>query len=366
MNELEEAREGIKEIDQEMSRLFEKRMRLSEAIYGYKSRNGLPVYDAEQEAKVIASRTSFIEDPVIREYYSLFLKEVMSCSRAYQARLMEGIRVAYSGVKGAFADIAARKLFPGAGMLPCPDFDSAYAACERGEADVVVLPIENSNVGVVGRVMDLTFHGSLYINMMSELSVTQNLLGVKGARTGDIRKVLSHPQALAQCASFISGHGLQTEDYGNTASAAQRVAELGDKSVGAIASRETAALYGLDILEKDICSSRANVTRFATFSRAMNKLAADSRDESFTLMFTVRHEAGALAKALNIIGSNGFNMSSLHRRPLDGPQWHHYFFAELEGNAGSHEGEDLLRQLGTVCSKLKLVGTYKTINLGED
>ena len=364
MNELEEAREGIKEIDLEMSRLFEKRMRLAEIVYAYKSRNGLPVYDAEQEAKVIASRTPLIEDPVIREYYSLFLKEVMSCSRAYQTRLMEGMKIAYSGVKGAFADIAARKLFPGASLIPCPDFDSAYAACERGDADVAVLPIENSNVGVVGRVMDLTFHGSLYINMISELSVTQNLLGVPGARIGDIRKVLSHPQALSQCATFISEHGMETEECTNTAVAAQQVAALGDRTLGAIASIETASLYGLEVLEKDICSSRANVTRFASFSRSMNR--PDSRDESFTLMFTVRHEAGALAKALNIIGSNGFNMNSRHSRPLEGPHWHHYFFAELEGNAHSSEGEDLLRQLGTVCAKLKLVGTYKTIQLGED
>ena len=359
MKELEETRERIASVDEQMARLFEERMNLSATILECKVRSGLPVYDPEQEAKVLAAGAGRMQDPVKAEYYTLFQKAMMGWSKAYQTRLMAGMKVAYSGVKGAFADIAVNRLFPDAGHVACPDFDSAYAACEKGEADAAVLPLENSTAGVVGRVMDLCFSGSLYINNVSDLCITQNLLGIKGSRLSDIRKVVSHPQALFQCGSYISSHGFETQEYANTASAAEMVAKLGDKTVAAIASAETAELYGLEILEKDISASHTNTTRFATFSRSMHQPLADARDESFILVFTVKDEAGALAKALNIIGANGFNMSSLHSRPLEGPHWRHYFFAELEGNARGSEGQDLLRQLATVCARVKLVGCFR-------
>ncbi|MBO4446760.1 MAG: hypothetical protein J5764_01390, partial [Bacteroidales bacterium] len=232
--------------------------------------------------------------------------------------------------------------------------------------DAAVLPVENSFAGDVGGVMDLAYSGSLHINMMAELDITQNLLGVKGAKLSDVRKVISHPQALAQCAAYISEKGFSVEEAGSTSDAARMVAETGDSSVAAVASVETASLYGLDVLERHINTAGANATRFAVFSRAGCMVAdASAQDEHFILVFTVRNEAGALAKILNVIGSHGFNMSNLHSRPAAGMLWKHYFFAELEGSAGSENGQDLIRQLETVCDRLKLVGTYKTLHLGR-
>ncbi len=364
MNELEEARLGIGALDKEIASLFEQRMRLAGKILDYKKGNGLPILDAAQEERVVANNVNNISDPAIQEYYVLFLRDMMKISKAYQGRLMNGMKIAYCGVPGAFAHIAAAKAFPEAEIVPCPDFESAYKACESGEADTAVLPIENSFAGDVGGVMDLTFSGSLYINMMLELDVSQNLLGVRGARTDEVKTVVSHPQALAQCAKFITDRGLKVKELGNTAQAAQYVAELGDRSVAAIASLETASLYDLDVLESNINSSMANFTRFAVFSRARNKTyTPEAGGEHFILVFTVRNEAGALAKILNIIGSHGFNMSSLHSRPVVGPLWNHYFFAELEGSVETENGRDLLCQLETVCDRLKMVGAYKSISL---
>ena len=364
MNELEEARQGIAEVDKEMAVLFEKRMRLASKVLDYKKGNGLPILDAAQEARVIANNTDNISDPSIQEYYVLFLRDMMKISKAYQGRLMNGMKIAYCGVPGAFAHIAAQTVFPEADIVPYPDFESAYKACETGEADTAVLPVENSFAGDVGGVMDLTFHGSLYINLMLELDVSQNLLGLPGTRPEDIRTVLSHPQALAQCARFITDRGLEAREFSNTAAAAKEVVRLGDKSIGAIASRQTALLYGLEVLEPNINSAVANTTRFAVFSRARNKASLPETDgEHFILVFTVRNEAGALAKILNIIGSHGFNMSSLHSRPVAGPLWNHYFFAELEGGVETENGRDLLRQLETVCDRLKMVGSYKSLKI---
>ena len=362
MNELEEKREEIRAVDEQMARLFEQRMRLSEDVAGYKVRSGLPIFDASQEAKVIAGRSSLISDPVLRDYYTLFLRKTMDLSKAYQGRLMKGMKVAYSGVPGAFAQIAASRVFPDADFISCPDFESAYKACEDGMADVAILPIENSYAGDVGAVMDLSFSGNLYINMMLEMDVTQNLLGNHGAHESDIRTVVSHPQALEQCAAFIRSHGLTEKEFANTALAAQYVSQMNDPSVGAIASAETAKLYGLEVITPDINASSQNTTRFATFSRTIN-VSTGMQDEHFILVFTVRNEAGALAKTLNIIGSHGFNMNNLHSRPLKGPLWNHYFFAELEGSVNSDDGEDLLRQMSTVCDNMKLLGSYKRVGV---
>lgn len=364
MNELEEARLGIASVDHDIAALFEERMRLVSKVLDYKKGNGLPILDARQEERVIANNIGNIKDPAIQEYYVLFLKEMMRISKAFQGRLMNGMRIAYCGIPGAFAQIAAGKAFPEASTIPYPDFGSAYKACEDGDADVAVLPIENSFAGDVGGVMDLSFSGSLYINLMLELDVSQNLLGLNGAGPSDIKTVVSHPQALAQCAKFITDRNLESREFANTALAAQYVAETGDKTIGAIASRETAELYGLDILEPNINSQVANTTRFAVFSRALNKTSLPgSSGEHFILVFTVRNEAGALAKILNIIGSHGFNMSSLHSRPVAGPLWNHYFFAELEGSVDTENGSDLLRQLRTVCDRLKMVGSYNSLPL---
>ncbi|MBQ9462239.1 MAG: chorismate mutase [Bacteroidales bacterium] len=364
MNELEEARLGIASVDKEIAALFESRMAYVAKVLDYKKGNGLPILDERQEERVIANNIGNIEDPSVREYYVLLLRDIMKISKAFQERLMNGMRIAYCGVPGAFAHIAAGKAFPSAALIPYQDFESAYYACWDGDADIAVLPIENSFAGDVGGVMDLCFSGNLYINLMLELDVSQNLLGVPGAVSAGIKTVVSHPQALAQCAKFIMDRGFESQEFANTAMAAQYVSETADKSIGAIASRETAELYGLDILEPNINSQIGNTTRFAVFSRALNKTSLPgSGGEHFILVFTVRNEAGALAKILNIIGSHGFNMSSLHSRPVAGPLWNHYFFAELEGSVESENGQDLLRQLKTVCDRLKMVGAYNSLSL---
>lgn len=362
MNKLEEARLKIQTADKSIAELFEQRMEAAREVVQYKMQNGLPIYDPDQEVKVIERNSDYIQDPVIREYYVSFLKNLIETSKSYQTRLSRGTKVAYSGIPGAFAHIAAQRVFPNAEYVPCPDFESAYRCCERGEADIVVLPIENSYAGDVGGVMDLAFKGDLYVNMMIDLNVTQNLMAVKGARINEIKTVVSHPQALSQCARFIQSHGLEQVEFENTARAAKHVAESGDRTMAAIASAETAAEYGLDILAEQINASTSNTTRFAIFSKA--RKTPDGKafsGRNFILMFMVKNEAGALAKALNIIGSHGFNMSNLHSRPTKDAMWSYYFYAELEGNVNSAEGEDLLRQLGTVCEKIKMVGSYRRV-----
>lgn len=367
MDELQNARTSINEIDKEMAELFERRMKAVRVIAEYKKERGLQIYDAARERALIEKNSAYVRDGDIRSYYVRFLKDEMAVSKQYQEHIISGTKIAYSGVAGAFADIAAKKIFPYGNTVSYPDFRSAYEAVENGECDCCVLPIENSYAGEVGQVMDMMFQGSLYVNGIYTLQITHNLLGVVGASLSDVKTVVSHPQALAQCGDYIRKNGFSTVEYANTARAAKAVKEGGDKSVAAIASIQTARLYGLEILDHHINESAVNSTRFAVFSRAENKKVETDRDSRFMLMFTVKNEAGALVQALNVLGSYGFNMRALRSRPMKDLAWQYYFYIEAEGDETGQNGSDMLRHIALHCDMLKVVGHYSDeIILKED
>lgn len=354
-SKLEEARQIINEVDAQMAELFVKRMKAAELVYEHKKEFGLPILDQARENAVIEKNTALIQEDVLKEYYIDYLKQLMSISRAYQYRLQNGLNVAYSGVEGAFAHIAAGRIFPEGNRISCRDFKAAYEAVVSGDCDVAVLPIENSYAGEVGQTIDLIFTGGLFINGIYELEIHQNLLGVPGATAADIKKVTSHPQALAQCHEYIKMKGFDTESANNTAVAAKMVADLKDKSFGAIASVETAEIYGLDVLEANINKSGENTTRFAVLSKVQANSPALS---SSVLMFTVKHEAGSLANAISIIGKYGYNMTALRSRPLKKHSWQYYFYVEIAGTVDTENGRQMMDELSKVCDRLKVAGTF--------
>ncbi len=357
MDELLKAREIINTADKEMAHLFEMRMDAVKTIARYKQENGLPVDDIKRESEIINRNSLYIENDEYRSYYISFLENNIKISKAMQHRLLEGMRVAYSGTEGAFANIAARRIFPDARCMPYGDFKAAYRAVEKGECDCAILPIENSFNGDVESVLDLTFFGSLHINGVYEAEVIQNLLGVKGAVISDIKKAVSHPQALGQCASYIEKHGFETENAVNTALAAEAVAKNADKSVAAIGSTEAAEKFGLQVLAEKINDSSANTTRFAVFSRGeRNPSPADDR---FIILFTVNNTAGALGEAISVIGRHGFNLKALKSRPTKELVWDYFFYAEGEGNIHSDNGKAMLAQLKNYCSNLKIAGSFE-------
>ena len=354
-NKLEKARKIINEVDAQMAELFVKRMRAAEMVYEHKKEFGLPILDQKREDAVIEKNSALIEDEVLKGYYIDYLKHLMSVSRAYQYRMQNGLKVAYSGVEGAFAHIAAGRLFPESNRISYTDFKAAYDSVVNGESDAAVLPIENSYAGEVGQTIDLIFSGGLFINGIYELEIRQNLLGVPGSTVGDIRKVTSHPQALSQCHDYIEMRGFAAEESTNTALAAKMVAESGDKSLGAIASVETADIYGLTVLEANINKSGENTTRFAVLS----KVRANSPSlTSSVLMFTVKHEAGSLANAISIIGKYGYNMTALRSRPLRKHSWQYYFYVEIDGTTETENGRKMIGDLNKMCDQLKVAGTF--------
>ena len=356
--QIKNARKVINEVDKEMANLFVKRMEAVKEIASYKQSMGVPILDSKREQEVIEKNSEYIHDETIRGYYTKFIQETMNVSKKYQLYLTEGMRVAYSGIEGAFAHIAASRLFPQAEKIPFGNFKDAYESVVSGECDIVILPIENSAAGDVGQVTDLLFNGSLYVNGMVDLAVRHELIAPKGAKLEDIKTVVSHPQALNQCAKFLKQHGFKEVSYENTALAAQYVAELDDKTVAAIASEDSAKKYSLDILASGINESGVNTTRFAVLSRSKSRDIASKHGANFVLMFTVKNEAGSLARALNIIGAHGFNLGTLRSRPMRELLWSYYFYIEAEGNIYSAEGRSMMEELNVCCDKLKNVCSY--------
>lgn len=358
MDKLIEARKKINETDAEMAKLFCRRMAAVKDVLEYKREHGLPVLDTARENAVLEANSALIKDEALKEYYVSFIRDTMAISREYQRALLSGIKVAYCGVEGAFAHIASKRIYADSETVSYPSFSVAYAAVESGECEVAVLPIENSSAGEVGQVMDLIFAGNLYINGIYELAVDQNLMALPGAKKDDIKTVLSHPQALMQCAPFLEKRGIAVRSFANTAAAAKFVSESGDMTIAAIASEETARLYGLEIIEKDINSERSNTTRFAVLSRVRNDKQNFPTGQGCMIMFAVKNEAGALANAINIIGAHGFNMRSLHSRPQKDLMWQYYFHAELEGDINTENGKAMLAELAKISDRLKLAGTF--------
>lgn len=360
MKDIKETRLKINEIDEKMAKLFEERMSLAKDIAEYKKTCGLKIEDKDREREVVNKNLEFVNNQEYKDYYVDFIKSTMEISKNYQRKLLEGLKVGYAGIEGAYGYIATKKLFKNSEKLSYPSFDSAFKGVENGVIDLCVLPLENSYAGDVGMVMDLMFQGQLYINDIIELEVNHCLLVKKGTKFEDIKVLASHAQALAQCSDFIAKNNFKTMEYPNTAIAAKDLKDKLDNSVAVIASEETAEIYDLEVLRTNINTSRNNTTRFGVFSKTLNETKENSPYVHSIIMFTVKNEAGALAQTLNIIGSFGYNMRILRSRPLKELMWNYYFYIELDGNVNSKDGVDMIRQLKTVCELFKVVGTYST------
>lgn len=357
MDKLIKAREEINRIDKQMAQLFCQRMEAVKQVAEYKKERGLPVFDAGREEAVISQNCAFVKDQTLRSYYINFLRNNMEISRNFQNMLNSGIKVAFAGVAGAFAQVAAGKIFKDCNAIPYDSFKSAYDATVNGECDCVLLPIENSYNGDVGQVMDLAFFGSLHINGVYDISITQHLLAKPGTKPEDIKEVISHPQALGQCAGYIKKMGYTTTESSNTAVAAEFVSQSKRTDIAAIASEESAAIYGLEVIGNAINDSNSNTTRFAVFSRTTKN--DNVGDKQFIMFFTVRNESGCLGKALSVIGDNGFNLRALKSRPTKELIWDYYFYAEGEGNVNTPAGKKMLDDLLEVCSHVKIVGSFE-------
>lgn len=360
MDLLQQARAEIDRIDAEMAALFAQRMHAVADVARYKAETGKPVFDPAREAAVLDQNAARLQDEELRPYYRAFLQKAMDVSRAYQRAMLGRDTAAYQGVPGAWSHIALRRLYPFARETSFATWAEVFDAVQRGDAQTGVLPFENSSAGDVSTVLDLLYtHPDLVIARMCDLPIRQDLLGVPGGTLAQVRTVVSHTQALAQSSAFLQQHGLATRTWSNTAEAARHVAEQNDPTLAAIASAETAGLYGLQVLAQGVNTEGDNTTRFIVIERAAQP-PQPAPGQRLALLFTVRHEPGQLAAVLDRIGARGFNMECIKSRPLPHVPFEYYFYVQLVCPAQNtaESCSALLGDLRAACNTLRPLGAF--------
>jgi prephenate dehydratase len=266
--------------------------------------------------------------------------------------------IAFQGEPGAFSHAATHALFPRGKPVPCPTFEDTITAVKSGKADYGVVPVENSLYGRIADIYHLLPESGLYITGEHFLRIEMNLLGLKGATLADIKSVQSLNVALGQCRKFISKHKLKTISGGDTAGSAREIAERGDKSVGAIASRFAAEVYGLDILAANIEDAAHNTTRFLVISPTPETPRRGSKPVKTTFVFRVRNVPAALYKAMGGFATNGVNMTKLESYMLDGSFTATQFYADIEGHPDDRSVQLAFEELGFFTDYFRVLGVY--------
>ena len=266
--------------------------------------------------------------------------------------------IVFQGEPGANSHIACQEAYPDYEPIPCPTFEDAFGAVAGGEADLGMIPIENSVAGRVSDIHHLMPTANLHIIAESFLPIRNQLLAPKGATLAGLKSVESHIMALGQCRNYLRKLGLKTMVAADTAGAAREVAERGDKTRAAIASRLAAQIYGLDILAEDIEDESHSTTRFIVLARDAVWTRADAGPTITTFLFRVRNVPAALYKALGGFATNGINMTKLESYMIEGNFFATQFYADVEGHPEDRNVALALEELQFFSKRMKILGVY--------
>ncbi len=266
-------------------------------------------------------------------------------------------KIAYQGEPGANSHIACRNVYPKGELLPLPSFEDVLAAVSDGQAEVAMIPIENSVAGRVADIHHLLPTAGLYIVGEYFLPIHFQLLGIKGARLDEVRAVYSHVHALGQCRKIIRQLGLVPHITGDTAGSAREVAEWKDRTKAALAPALAAEIYGLDILAADIEDERHNTTRFVVLSREPQWPKA-GQGAVTTFVFRVRNVPAALYKALGGFATNGVNMTKLESYMVEGEFTATQFLADVEAHPEEPALARAFEELAFFCKEFNILGVY--------
>ena len=376
--DLNEIRTRIDAIDDELVRLFVRRMDCARDIAGAKRREGRPIQDHARE-RAILNRLSDAAGETYAPYVRTLYNQIFDLSRSYQASLgqyrsplerqiaealsrTEGTRlperafVACQGTEGAYGQQACERLFPYPDILYFDSFDGVFSAVEKGMCRYGMLPIENSTAGSVTQVYDLMEKHNFYIVGAQKLRIDHRLMKKGGTADTPIARIVSHEQALRQCSRFLAAHPeIETTVMANTAVAAEYVANSERDDLAVIASRACAGLYGLDIVNDDISDSPSNFTRFICISRDL-EIYPDARKVS--LMLNLAHEPGALNGIVSRLAMAGVNLLKLESRPLPGREFEFRFFFDMTARVSDPAIVRLLCELEAHCDRFTFLGCY--------
>ncbi|MBR6748849.1 MAG: chorismate mutase [Clostridia bacterium] len=382
--DLNNIREQLDVIDNQVTELFIKRMQLSAQVAQYKAEHNMQIYVPSRERAIlqrVGDQATALGGDEMDEYTRLLYHTIFDLSRAYQARLLgkdtplvdrirnarentpkifpkKGI-VACQGVEGAYSQQACEKIFPYANIMYFRNFDGVFNAVEKGLCQYGVLPIENSSHGSVNAVFDLMRQHNFHIVRSVKLPVQHALLGNPGTKLSGVREIISHEQGLGQCSAFVKSLGDVTVTVcENTAVAAKLVSESGRTDIVAISSYNCAELYGLEVVAEHIQNSENNFTRFICIAKDMAIYPGANR---ISIMFTLPHQPGALYRMIARFFAMGLNIVKLESRPIAGRDFEFMFYFDLEASAYSDEAIRLLGELESGSEQFAFLGCFSEV-----
>ena len=368
---LKEIRNEIDEIDRQLLPLFMQRMDCAKKVAAVKKEQNLPVLNTAREQEILEHIQA-----QAGEYGGearILFSTLMDASRALQHKLLDSgeemrrtleqapntlpqaQNIACQGVAGAYSHKAAAALFPGCTPVFHETWGNVFEAIANGDADLGLLPVENSSAGSVSEVYDLILKYRFYIVAAYNLHVRHCLAAPKGACESQVKTVYSHPQGLNQCSDYLAQHNLSRVPYSNTAAAAQFVSELGDPHVAAICSHDAAANYGLAILRENVQNNPNNCTRFVAISRS---LVLPENANKISLCFSLPHTTGSLYGVLSRFAINGLNLTKIESRPIAGRNFEYDFYLDFTGNIRQKETMDLIASLQSDLPRFSFLGNY--------
>jgi len=349
---LEELRKKIDDVDGRIVRLIAERIKIAEDIGGLKKKQGNQIEDLNREKYVLENVSSIAEEmklrpnDVIRIYRQIIIA----------AKNMEGIRVAFQGEKGAYSEEAAYQFFgPSIQVKPCETVDAVFNAVEKEGVQYGIVPIENSLEGSITRTYDMLLDSNIKVSGETMMRVIHCLIAAPGVNLNAIKKIYSHPQALGQCQRFLRNLGCESVSTYDTAGSVKMIKENGITDGAAIASARSAEIYGMHILEKGIEDTRNNYTRF--FILSLEDAPRTGNDKT-SIVFSVKHEPGALYNFLKILSARNMNLTKIESRPTRQKPWEYNFYLDFEGH---HEDEDIkqtLKELEKSAIFLNVLGSY--------
>ncbi|MGD1059887.1 MAG: prephenate dehydratase [Methanomassiliicoccales archaeon] len=277
----------------------------------------------------------------------------------------QGRKVAFQGVHGAYSEDAVFSHF-GEGTLtePCNEFEEVFQKIESGEVSHAVVPVENSIEGIVTPVSDLLLDSDLTVTGEVLVAVRHCLITHLTSELKDIKKVYSHPQALAQCRTFLAKHSAWEKIPAfDTAGSVKMIKERAQKDEAAIASKRAAAFYGMKVLQEDIQSVQRNFTRFFVLEKATS---IPAEGDKTSLVFATKNIPGALYQCIGAFAERGVNLSKLESRPRKGRTWEYVFYVDIDGHVNDQKVSEAITELLRRSTFVKVLGSYKRASAPSD
>jgi chorismate mutase/prephenate dehydratase len=357
MGDIDELRSLIDRIDKKLVKLLNERAHAALQIAKLKNSKGLPIYAPDREASVLDGVARQSKGPLLPAAIRSIYREIISTTRAMEKVLV----VSYLGPAGTFTHQAARDHFgTGVQYSPSESIEEVFQDVLKGKADVGVVPIENSTGGVVSETLDTFMSCGLKICDEIIIEIHHNLVG--RCTLEEVKKVCSKPEAIAQCRRWLSEHLSHADliPVASTTAAAQEAAR--ESGVAAIASREAAELYQLEILAENVEDHHENVTRFVVLGRTCG--APSGRDRT-SIMFAVKNRVGALYEMLLPFKLHGINLTKIESRPSRTKAWDYIFFVDIEGHSDDPEVKAALKEVEEGCRYFQLMGSYPRADVEE-